>query len=178
MNQYRKHINQKFNQTLQDSHELHQWSVSSPQDFWVDLWSYTGLVPDLPPSITKAYDSNVPMNEVPQFFEGATINYAENVLTQPHVSPDTPAIIGLREGQGLEGETWSWAQLREKVRQIRSALARNGIKRGDRVAALISTSNWSVAIFLASASLGAVFTSIASDLGTEVRFLCLLLAVR
>lgn len=168
INQYREHVNRKFAQNLQDSQALHQWSVRSAQDFWVDLWSYVDLIPELPKSITRAYDPDIPMNRVPRFFEGATINYAENVLTQPDVSPETPAIIGLREGQGLDGETWSWAQLRENVRQIRSALVRTGIEAGDRVAALISTSNWSVAIFLATASLGAVFTSIASDLGTEV----------
>lgn len=168
INQYREHVNRKFTKNLEDSQALHQWTVDSPQDFWVDLWSYTDLVPKLPKGIKGAYDPDIPMNEIPRFFEGVTINYAENVLTQPDVSPDAPAIIGLRETQGLDGETWSWAQLREKVRQIRSALGRSSIKAGDRVAALISTSNWSVAIFLATASLGAVFTSIASDLGTEV----------
>ena len=169
INQYREHVNRKFGKSLADSHQLHQWSVASPQDFWVDLWNYTELIPELPKHMTQAYDPRVPMNEIPRFFEGAKINYAENVLTQPNVDPDTPAIIGLREGQGLEGVQWSWRELREKVRQIRSALVRSETKAGDRVAALISTSNWSVAIFLATASLGAVFTSIASDLGTEVR---------
>lgn len=168
MNQYRNHINNKFGLNLQNSQELHQWSVSAPQDFWIDLWSYLKLVPDLPPAVTRAYDASISMSEIPPFFEGAQINYAENVLTQPELSPDAPAILGLREGQGLEGEKWSWSDLREHVRKIRSALGRSDIKEGDRVAALVSTSNWSVAIFLAAASLGAVFTSIASDLGIDV----------
>lgn len=168
MNQYRSHINKKFNLNLQDSKELQKWSVTAPQDFWVDLWSYVGLVPDLPPGTTQAYDQSIPMSEVPPFFEKARINYAENVLTQPDVAPDTPALIGIREGQGLEGERWSWAKLREEVRKIRSALLGSGVKEGDRVAALISTSIWSVSILLACASLGAIYTSVASDFGTEV----------
>lgn len=168
INQYRYHINRKFNLNLQDSKELHKWSVTAPQDFWIDLWSYIGLVPDLPPGTTRAYDSDIPMTEVPRFFENARINYAENLLTRPDVSPDSPALIGIREGESLDGESWSWADLRETVRKIRSALARNGVKEGDRVAALVSTSTWSVAVFLAAASLGAIYTSVASDFGAEV----------
>ncbi|KAF4473036.1 acetoacetate- ligase [Fusarium albosuccineum] len=167
MNQYRKHVNEKFNLDLRNSHDLHKWSISSPQEFWYDLWSYVGLVPDLPAGTTRAYDAAIPMDEIPKFFENSRINYAENVLTQPEVADDSLALIGLREGQGLEGERWTWATLREQVRKIRSALQRSDVDAGDRVAALISTSNWSIAIFLAAASLGAIFTSIASDLGTE-----------
>ena len=168
INQYRSYINKKFNLNLKNSKQLQQWSVTAPQEFWVDLWSYVGLVPDLPPGTTQAYDPGIPMSEVPRFFERAYINYAENVLTQPDVAPDSPALISIREGQGLDGELWSWAKLREEVRKIRSALLRSGVKEGDRVAALISTSIWSVAIFLACASLGAIYTSVASDFGTEV----------
>lgn len=168
INQYRDHINRKFNLSLQDSKELQKWSVTAPQDFWVDLWSYVGLTPDLSPGTTQAYDSKIPMTEVPRFFENACINYAENLLTQPEVSPNSPALVGIREGQSLGGETWSWAELREVVRKLRSALLRSGVKEGDRVAALISTSTWSVAIFLAAASLGAIYTSVASDFGSEV----------
>lgn len=168
INQYRYHVNKKFNLDLRDSKELQKWSVTAPQDFWIDLWSYVGLVPDLPPGTTQAYDPSIPISEVPRFFENARINYAENVLTQPDVSPDSPALIGIREGQALDGERWSWADLREQVRKIRSALQRSGVREGDRVAALISTSTWSVAIFLAAASLGAIYTSVASDFGAEV----------
>ncbi|OAQ77921.1 acetoacetate-CoA ligase [Purpureocillium lilacinum] len=167
MNQYRKHINEKFNVNLKNSQELQKWSITSPQEFWIDLWSYVGIVPELAPSTTRAYDPAIPIDKIPPFFQGSVINYAENVLNQPQLQGNAPALIGLREGQGLEGERWSWAELREQVRVIRSALKRSGIKEGDRVAALISTSVWSVAIFLATASLGAIYTSIASDLGAD-----------
>ncbi|KAH8894560.1 acetoacetate-CoA ligase [Thozetella sp. PMI_491] len=167
MNQYRKHVNNKFSLDLRNSQELQKWSTSDPQGFWIDLWSYVGIIPELPAGTTRAYDPTIPMTQVPPFFEDARINYAENVLTQPEVRADAPALIGLREGQGLDGERWTWTDLRENVRKIQSALLRSGIKEGDRVAALISTSIWSVAVFLAAASIGAIYSSIASDLGTE-----------
>lgn len=168
MNVYRSHINNKFQLNLKDSHELHEWSVTDPQAFWIDLWDYVGLLPKLPPGTDRAYDPDTLISKVPPFFEGATINYAENVLTQPLVDPQSPALVGLREGQDLDGEVWSWAQLRENVRKVRSALLRSGVKQGDRVAALVSTSVWSVALLLGAASIGAIFTSIAPDLGLEV----------
>ncbi|RFU29261.1 hypothetical protein B7463_g7061, partial [Scytalidium lignicola] len=167
INIYRAHINRKFGVHLRNSHELHQWSVTQPHDFWIDLWSYVGLIPDLPSGISQAYDPEIPITEVPRFFKNAKINYAENVLTQPHVDPRSTALIGLREGGDLDGEKWSWIDLRENVRKLRSSLLRSRFKEGDRVAALISTSLWSVAVFLAVASIGAIFTSIAPDLGEE-----------
>jgi acetoacetyl-CoA synthetase len=168
INEYRDHVNKKFNKSLCNSHELQRWSVTSPHDFWIDLWSYVGLVPDLPPGTSRAYDPRVPMSEVPKFFEQATINYAENVLNQPEIDPSATALIGIRESGSLDGESWSWATLRENVRKLRSSLLRCGIKKGDRVAAVISTSPCSVGVFLAAASIGAIFTSIAPDLGEEV----------
>lgn len=168
MNRYRHHVNQKFNLDLKNSRQLQKWSTSSPQEFWIDLWSYLEIVPELPKGLTKAYDSAIPIDEIPPFFEGVHVNYAENVLNQPHVSPHSIALIGIRECQSFEGEQWTWSELRERVREARSALIRSGIREGDRVAAIISTSIWSVTIFLAAASLGAIFTSIASDFGVEV----------
>ncbi len=168
MNIYRDHVNAKFRLHLKDSLELHEWSVADPQAFWMDLWDYVGLMPNLPPGVKQAYNPDLPISEVPRFFEDTTINYAENVLTQPLVDPQSPALIGLREGQGLDGEVWSWSLLRENVRKVRSALLRSGIKQGDCVAALVSTSVWSVALLLGAASIGAIYTSIAPDLGLEV----------
>ncbi|KIW54533.1 acetoacetate-CoA ligase [Exophiala xenobiotica] len=167
INIYRNHINDKFDLRLKDSHELQHWSVSDPQAFWVDLWDYVGLIPRLPPGVTRAYDPEIPISQVPPFFESATVNYAENVLTQPDVKDHATALVGLREGRSPDGELWTWSVLRENVRRVRSALLRSGIKQGDRVAALVSTSVWSVALFLESASIGAIFISIAPDLGLE-----------
>lgn len=161
-------MNKKFTQSLRDSHDLHRWSVAKPQEFWIDLWSYVGLIPDLPPGTLRAYDPQIPMSDVPLFFENTRINYAENVLTQTEIDQNSTALIAIHEGGSLGGETWSWAALRENVRRVRSSLLRSGIRKGDRVAAVISTSPWSIGIFLAAASIGAIFTSIAPDLGDEV----------
>lgn len=166
MNIYRAHINKKFNQNLGSSQELHEWSVANLQDFWIDLHEYTKIIPALPPTVKSAFDPEIPMKNVPEFFRGATVNYAENVLSGR--DGRKVALVGIREGQGLDGEVWTWESLREHVRKVRSGLLRLGIKEGDRVAAIISTSVWSVGLFLATASIGAIWTSIAPDLGEDV----------
>lgn len=166
MNIYRAHINKKFNQQLRSSHDLHQWSVENLQDFWTDLHGYTGIIPALPPTVTSAFDPSTPMEKVPKFFPGATVNYAENVVSGRDLNKT--ALVGVREGQDLSGEVWTWGLLRENVRKARSALLQAGIKEGDRVAAIISSSVWSIGLFLATASIGAIWTSIAPDLGDEV----------
>ncbi|KAF9891067.1 hypothetical protein FE257_005002 [Aspergillus nanangensis] len=165
MNIYRAHINQKYHQNLTSSHALHQWSVTHPQDFWLDLHQYTGIVPPLPPTVTRAYDAHLPIDQIPKFFDGAVVNYAENVFHDKVLS--RTALVGIRENQSLAGEVWTWARLREVVRQLRSAMLRSGVCPGDRVGAIISTSVWSVALFLAAASIGAIWTSIAPDIGVE-----------
>jgi acetoacetyl-CoA synthetase len=166
MNIYRAHIKKKFNQQLASSQELHRWSVNNPQDFWTDLHGYTGIIPALPPTVTSAFDPNTPMENVPEFFRGATVNYAENVLSGRDLRKT--ALVGVRERQDLSGEIWTWGVLSENVRKARSALLQLGVRDGDRVAAIISTSVWSVGLFLATASIGAIWTSIAPDLGEEV----------
>ena len=163
---YRRHVNHRFGLTLENSHELHRWSVTKPHDFWIDLYDYVGLVPPLPPHITCAYDDSLPLSAIPAFFEGLHLNYTENVLAGK--DPTAIALIGLRESDYLNGEFVTWKQLEEKVRVVRSALIRSGIKEGDRVAAIVSTSVWAVVFLLASASIGAIFSSISPDMGVEV----------
>ena len=165
MDVYRYHINKKFNVTLNNSHALHQWTVENPQEFWLDLYSYLKLTPPLPPGMTKAYDESLPMSAVPPFYEGLELNYAENALEGQ--DPNGLALIGLREAQDLDGDHVTWGELKEKVRQVSSALRRTGVRKGDVVAALVSNSIAAIVLFLASATVGAVFTSIAPDLGTE-----------
>lgn len=171
MDKYREHVNAKFKLYLKDTKEFQKWSVQRPQDFWMDLYSYMRLVPPLPPSIKRAYDPSLPMSSIPPFFEGLHMNYAENVL---FANPDDSAvaIIGVRESDDIDnydGEQITWKEFRERVRKVASALKRSGIKRGDRVAALVSNSIYAVVLFHATASMGAIFSSINPDLGLEAR---------
>ncbi|KPI39678.1 Acetoacetyl-CoA synthetase [Cyphellophora attinorum] len=166
---YREHVNAKFKQNFETTQQLYRWTVDRPHDFWIDLYQYIGLMPALPPSITKAYDDTLPMSQNPQFFPKQEINYAENILFA-NPNPQAPALIEVREDQDVYNDkpvTLSWAEFREAVRKTASALRRSGIKQGDRVAALVATSNWAVTLFQATASIGAIFTIISPEIGTS-----------
>ena len=165
MDAYRRHINAKFNVCLSNSQELHQWTVEHQQEFWLDVYTYLELIPPLPSGMTKAYDDSLPLSAVPAFYQGLELNYAENALEGQ--DPNGLALIGLREGQSLDGESLTWGELKEQVKRVSSALRRAGVQREDVVAALVSNSVTAVVLFLASATVGAVYTSIAPDLGTE-----------
>lgn len=140
--------------------------MKKPHDFWIDLYKYIGIVPELPPNTTRAYDDTVPLNSIPPFFKDIELNYTENILRGKN--PEAVALIGLRESDPLKGEFVTWSQLNEKIRVVRSALLQHGIKQGDRIGAIVSTSIWSVVLLLASASIGAIFSSISPDMGIEV----------
>lgn len=165
MSIYRRHINKKFEQNLKHTHELHKWTVTHPHEFWIDLYSYLKITPPLSAGLTKAYDDTLPMSSIPKFFAGHRLNYAENVLS--HKDPSATALIAIREGQSLDGSKWTWAGLTDRVRQLRSALLRSGVKEGDRVAAWMSNNPWTIAIFLATASMGGIFTCVSTDMGVS-----------
>ena len=169
MQRYREHVNQAYSQNLKSTKDLHRWSVDNPQQFWCDLYNYLGLVPPLPKNLRKAYDDSVPMSSNPPFFPGHDLNYTENAIFA-NPDPNAIALIGIREGMDIYDdtpETITWGHFREKVREVASGLRRSGIKKGDRVGALVATSNWAVILFHAAASIGAIFTSISPELGLE-----------
>lgn len=169
MDRYRQHVNNMYSQKLTNTPELHHWSVTQPHAFWTDLYNYLNLMPPLPSSMRKAYDDTVPMSKNPPFFPGHTLNYAENVLFA-NPDPNAVALIGIRDDQDIYNgipDILTWGQFREKVRQTASALRRSGVKQGDRVGALVATSNWAIILFHATASIGAIFTCISPELGIK-----------
>lgn len=101
----------------------------------------------------------------PQFFEGATLNFAENLL-YPASSPDenSVAVIGATEA---DREYITWKELRERVRQCANALKAAGLRKGDRVAGFLGNHANTVVAMLATASIGAFWTGVSPDTGVH-----------
>lgn len=129
MDRYRLHVNSKFGLDLRTSEELHRWSVTSPHQFWIDLYSWLDLKPALPPTTKQAYEKKSPISSNPPFFTDLQgFNYAENALFS-NPDPHAVALIGVREDTDLDKdaeEVLTWAQVREKVRITSSALRQCG----------------------------------------------------
>jgi acetoacetyl-CoA synthetase len=99
----------------------------------------------------------------PDFFHGAKLNFAENLLYPPQApSADSPAIIAATE---TDRETVTWAELREKVRLCQSGMLALNIKPGDRIAGYVANHTNALVAMLAATSLGAIWTAISPDTG-------------
>ncbi len=140
---------------------LWRWSVDDLAAFWRSIWDYFEVITHEPPSDALP-DDRMPGAE---WFPGARLNYAEHVLRMPGVAPDEQIVIAYsqtREPSALTAE-----ELREQVRRARAGLRRLGVGQGDRVAAYAPNIPETFILMLASASLGAVFSSCAPEFGTR-----------
>ncbi|KAN0138377.1 acetoacetate-CoA ligase [Lactarius tabidus] len=154
----RHFINRKHGLHLKDYSELHEYSVTD-YTFWLDLWQFLGIISSAPP--TKVLEEGY-IKEVPRWFPGARLNYAENLLWRVD---DGIAITEFNETEHVA--SYSYRELRELVRKFASALKFHGLQPGDRVAAIIANRAIAVAITLATASLGGIFTNIATDMNVQ-----------
>ncbi|MFI2714321.1 acetoacetate--CoA ligase [Micromonospora sp. NPDC018662] len=144
-----------------DYDALWQWSVTDLDGFWSSIWDYFDVLAHTPPTATLAGRSMPGA----RWFPGATLNYAENVLRMPGLGDDDPAVIA--HGQTRAPETLTAAQLRERVRRVAAGLRRLGVGPGDRVAAYAPNIPETYVLLLATASLGAIFSSCAPEFGTR-----------
>ena len=142
-----------------DYHQLWRWSVGQPAAFWGSLWDYFGVLGERGDGPVLA---GGPMPDV-TWFPGATLNYARNALRTAEADPGRIAVIARdEEGQQL---TLSYAELAAEVARVRAGLAALGVGRGDRVAAFLPNIPAALVGLLATASLGAIWSSCSPDFG-------------
>jgi len=138
-------------------HELWRWSVDDLEGFWSSIWDFFDVQADGAPEPVLAG------REMPgaQWFPGTALNYAEHVFAGKD-DADTAILHAseLRELQEL-----SWGELRAQVAAVAAGLRRLGVERGDRVAAYMPNVPEAIVGFLATASLGAVWSSCSPDFG-------------
>ncbi len=139
--------------------EVWRWSVASPAAFWESIWQYFRIISHTP---YREVLSAEPMPHA-QWFAGSTLNYAEHVFrsyTDAH-----PALIFQSEQQGLT--EISWADLRQQVAALSAHLRQTGVQTGDRVVAYLPNIPEATVAFLATCSLGAVWSSCSPDFGVN-----------
>ena len=146
-----------------DYDALWRWSTSDLDAFWQSIWDYFELQSPTPHS--AVLERNVMPGA--RWFPGAQINYVRQVLrhVQPAHAAGMPAVISRNE-QGLKREL-SWPQLQQQVAALALHLRAQGVGKGDRVAAYLPNIPEAMVAFLACASLGAVWSICAPDMGTH-----------
>ena len=140
----------------QDFQKFWQWSIESNSDFWSLLWKWHGIIGD---KGERVRTSEKEMFNA-RFFPDAKINFAENLLTHPDESGAVCAFS--EDGQRT---VLSRRELRKKVLQLAGWMRSHGVARGDRVAAYTPNNLEALITMLATAALGAVFSSCSPDFG-------------
>ncbi|HEU4494447.1 MAG TPA: acetoacetate--CoA ligase [Rubrobacteraceae bacterium] len=137
--------------------ELWEWSVNDVEAFWSSLWEFLEV------KASKPYERVLAKREMPgaEWFPGAKLNYAEHAFA--NARSGAPALVHRSELRPL-AET-SWAELREKTAALSAALRAMGVERGDRVVAYLPNVPEAIVAFLATASIGAVWSSGSPDFG-------------
>lgn len=125
------YVNKKHSLDLVSYEDLRVFSITELSQFWAAVWEQTGIISSTP--YTSVVDESIPIYEIPNWFEGARLNYAENLLKR---SDEGIALISETENPGRSRST-TWKQLRMRVGQVAAALKQAGVMKGDRVAALV-----------------------------------------
>jgi acetoacetyl-CoA synthetase len=137
--------------------QLWQWSVTDLDGFWQAVWDYCGIQASATPA------SVLGRRAMPgaEWFPGTRLNYAENVLRNER--PGTDALLAASESAPLAGLPWE--TLAGQVRVLATRLRAMGVRPGDRVASYLPNIPHTVIALLATASIGAVWTSCSPDFG-------------
>lgn len=140
---------------------LHQWSVDALDTFWQAVAEWFDI------RFSTRYARVLGDRHMPgaEWFPGATLNYAEHALRAAADRPDEPALLHVDETHDPTPVTW--AELRRQVGSLAAALRDLGVRPGDRVSGYLPNIPEAVVAFLATAAVGAVWTSCAPDFGAR-----------
>lgn len=139
--------------------DLWRWSVTDLEAFWSSIWEYFSIAEGAAP--TPVFTERLMPGT--KWFPTAKVNYAEYLLRQWEHRPDDVAIVA--RSQTRSASEMTAAELRTQVTNVRAALLKLGVKKGDRVAAYLPNIPETIVAFLASASIGAIWSSVASEFG-------------
>ena len=145
--------------TGDDYAALYAWSVESPAEFWEAVWKFCGVRSAAPYTLLARDLERMPGA---RWFEGATLNFGENLLAPQRTG--AALVFANERDDRLE---LSWQELRAQVASLAASLRALGIGKGDRVAAFIANRPEAVVAMLATASLGAVWSSCSPDFGVD-----------
>lgn len=143
---------------FEDYNALWRWSISDIDAFWASIWDYFGIIGERP--TTFLAERRMPGAV---WCPDASLNYAAQAARFADETPDKAALIVQSETFGRREITW--AELRAKVASAAHHLSEMGVGKGDRVVAVLPNTDTALIAFLATVSLGAVWSLCAPDMG-------------
>jgi acetoacetyl-CoA synthetase len=159
MTRFIEFVNKQYGKNFESYDALYQWSIDRIPDFWAAMWEFAGI------KASRRYDQVVDdLKKFPgaRWFVGAKLNFAENLL---RYRDDRLAFIFKGETQKLAKMTY--AELYSTVARLATSLREIGICPGDRVAGYMPNLMETAIAMLAATSVGAVWSSCATDIGAQ-----------
>ena len=159
LSSYEKFISKKFKKNFNQKYEnILKWSIKNPGDFWSSIWDFSeikGFKGKLKIKKSKIFYKN-------KFLPNSKLNFAENLLSKNNKDK---AITFISEN-GFREER-SWHELNLNASKVSKFLKSIKIKKKDRVAAYLPNTIETVEAFIASSSLGAIWSSCSPDFGVK-----------
>ncbi len=152
-------VNKKYSLNIRGYHPLYDWSVENREDFWASVWEFCNII------ASKPYDKileDSPTMIGAKWFIGSRLNFAQNLL---RFRDDRIALVFRGEGQKTVRMTY--AQLYDEVARLAKSLREAGVVVGDRVAGYCPNMMQPIVAMLATASIGAIWSSCSPDFGIK-----------
>jgi acetoacetyl-CoA synthetase len=159
MQRFISHIASKYYLPDLEYKTLHRWSVQHIESFWSEVWNYTGIIHSK--DYQQVVDDPTKMPGA-KWFSGARLNFAENLLRR-----NDGQLALIFRGEDKVKKELTYAELHEQVRRIANGLKRLGVQKDDRVAAFLPNMPETIIAMLATASIGALWSSTSPDFGTK-----------
>lgn len=156
-----KYVNQNYNKNFNTYNDLYDWSINRYETFWEAALKFSEIKLSSP---YKQITENIPQSNIPRpnWFPGAKLNFAENLL---RFRDDSLAIIHWAENQ--EPIRITFSELTEEVIKVAKGLRNLGVKKSDVVAGFVSNVPEAVIAMLATTAIGAIWTSCSPDFGYQ-----------
>jgi acetoacetyl-CoA synthetase len=180
-------VGEREGRAFAEYEQLREWSVTELERFWESIWEYFGV------RCSHPYERALDTHTMPgaRWFDGAELNYAENMLCAGRRSSDRPPasartdrgsaaecegrpdgrdpsqIAVLHASELRDVQELTWGELSAQVAAVAGGLRALGVERGDRVVAYMPNIPETLIAFLASASVGAIFSSAAPEFGAR-----------
>jgi len=160
MTRFMRYAGQRRGKPFAAYDELWRWSVESLEDFWAATWDFFGV------RASRPYERVLDERVMPgaHWFAGAELNWAENLLA---AGTDSDAVAVVHCSELRELDELTWGELRARVAAAAAGLRALGVERGDRVVAYMPNIPETLIALLASASIGAIFSSAAPEFGAR-----------
>ena len=142
-----------------DMASLYRWSIAEPEAFWRAMWDFAGVIGEGPGRVGIENPGRMPGAH---FFPEARLNYAENLLRR---RDDADALVFW--GEDKVKRRLSHRRLYDLVSRLTQAMKAAGVGPGDRVAGFVPNMPETIAAMLATASLGAIWSSCSPDFGVQ-----------